>query len=162
MATSKHKIIAASVSVATAMLAGGAGYVSLEGNPGAPYMDIGGIWTDCYGNTHGVNPNRIRSEKECRELLNGEAERLANLIYKATFGNVQIFTLASYISFSYNVGFGAFLNSTLLQKHLNGDYEGACKEMFRWVYVKKVYSPGLYKRRKVEYATCMLGAAQNV
>jgi len=154
------KTLRAGVFLATLMLGGGGGYASLEGREATPYRDVGGIWTDCYGNTHAVNPNRIRSEKECRKLLDGEADELGDKIYAKVQGKITGETLASYISLSYNIGYGAFSRSTLLKKHLAGDYVGACKQILRWAKVKGKFSRGLYKRRKIEFVTCMKGVPQ--
>ena len=60
------------------------------------------------------------------------------------------------VSFVYNVGGGAFAESTLLNKLNQGDYAGAAAEFPRWnkgeVNGKKVELPGLTNRRKDERA----------
>jgi lysozyme len=60
------------------------------------------------------------------------------------------------VSFAYNVGVGAFAESTLLSKLNQGDYAGAAAEFPRWnkgeVDGKKVELPGLTNRRKDERA----------
>ena len=37
----------------------------------------------------------------------------------------------AFISFSYNVGSGAFCRSTLVRRLNDGDYQGACTELLR-------------------------------
>lgn len=54
------------------------------------------------------------------------------------------------VSFVYNVGGGAFSESTLLKKLNKGDYEGASEEFERWVYGGGVRLKGLVRRRKAE------------
>jgi lysozyme len=58
------------------------------------------------------------------------------------------------VSFVYNVGAGAFENSTLLEKLNAGDYRGAFDEFERWNKVtvngEKIVSSGLVKRRRRE------------
>jgi lysozyme len=60
------------------------------------------------------------------------------------------------VSFAYNVGVGAFAESTLLSKLNQGDYAGAAAEFPRWnkgeVDGMKVELPGLTNRRKDERA----------
>ena len=60
------------------------------------------------------------------------------------------------VSFSYNVGVGAFGDSTLLNKLNQSDYTGAASEFPRWnkgtVNGQKVELPGLTNRRKDEKA----------
>lgn len=158
----KNKKISA-VALAVALLGGGTvAYVNipphgLEGYVGKPYMDVGGIWTDCYGNTRDVSPNKIRSKKECLDLLNGEAEKIGDFILTKIKNDISVETLAAFISFTYNVGRGAFAKSTLLKKFNRGDYKGACQELFKWVYVKGKYVRGLYNRRVIEHEVCMRG-----
>lgn len=70
-------------------------------------------------------------------------------------------SLASYISFAYNVGDSAFRSSTLLELHNQGRYREACEQMRRWVYVTvagiKVKLAGLANRRDKEVALCLSG-----
>ncbi len=68
------------------------------------------------------------------------------------------------VSFSYNVGSGAFCKSTLVKKLNVSDYSGACAELLRWRFYqgKDCARPentrlcgGLVKRREAEYRLCM-------
>lgn len=153
----------AAVVLAVALLGGGFAVSGLrdlpakglEGNPGRPYLDVGGIWTDCYGNTKNVKPNRIRTEKECRALLGGEAERIAALITSKASRDIPVPMLAAFISFTYNVGDSAFLKSTAFRLFNAGDNAGACRQLLRWTFVDGKYVAGLANRRKIEYSVCM-------
>lgn len=153
------KLIAGAAASAALLLSGGYGaYSGLEGGKSAaPYRDIAGVWTDCNGNTRDVNPNKVRSDAECAALLSAETERLAQSIYAQVHQPISQKTLASFVSFAYNVGSGAFSRSTLLRKYNAGDFIGACREMFRWVYAGGKYVPGLYNRREIEFRLCVEG-----
>lgn len=68
------------------------------------------------------------------------------------------------VSFSYNVGSGAFCRSTLVKKLNVSDYSGACAELLRWRFFqgKDCALPantrlcgGLVKRREAEHRLCM-------
>lgn len=61
----------------------------------------------------------------------------------------------AYVSFTYNVGEGAFCNSTLVKKLNTLDYAGACKELLKWDKVKGVTIKGLTNRRQAEYRICI-------
>ena len=70
----------------------------------------------------------------------------------------------AFISFSYNVGSGAFCRSTLVRRLNDGDYQGACGELLRWRFFqgKDCARPeharlcgGLVTRRQAEYRLCM-------
>lgn len=54
------------------------------------------------------------------------------------------------VSFAYNVGLGAFKSSTLLKKHLAGDYAGARSEFARWNKNDGKVMNGLIRRRAAE------------
>jgi len=69
-----------------------------------------------------------------------------------------------FVSFSYNIGSGAFCRSTLVKKLNAGDYTGACREILRWTYFqgKNCAVPenarlcgGLATRRQGEYRQCL-------
>ena len=66
------------------------------------------------------------------------------------------------VSFSYNVGSGAFCRSTLVKKLNVSDYSGACAELLRWRFLRNCALPesqrlcgGLVTRREAEYRLCM-------
>lgn len=61
----------------------------------------------------------------------------------------------AWISFSYNVGASAFCRSTAVKKLNAGDYEGACREMDKWIYVKGRRIHGLVNRRAMERDLCL-------
>jgi lysozyme len=59
------------------------------------------------------------------------------------------------VSFAFNCGEAALRSSTLLKKHLVGDYAGAAKEFARWNRGGGKVLPGLVKRRAAEAALYM-------
>lgn len=147
-----------------AALVASAALVGLEGYGEKPYLDSAGVLTDCYGNTKNVSKNTIRTKAECTALLDAETYRIANNVLDISRHEIPTITLASFVSFAYNVGDSAFKNSTLIKKWNSGDFVGACREMYRWRYVTvagvKVPLPGLDNRRKVEVAMCLEGVQQ--
>lgn len=148
------------LATAAAALAASA-LVGLEGYTGGPYLDSAGVLTDCYGNTKNVRRDLVRSQAQCQALLNGEALRIGNHILTLTTAPISTPMLASYISFTYNVGDSAFRSSTLLKLHNQGRYREACEQMKRWVYVTvagiKIRLQGLVNRRDKEVALCLFG-----
>ena len=86
-----------------------------------------------FGRTHGVkmgdksNPVRglIALEKELDTVYVAAVKRCVKVpLHDYEFG--------AYVSFTYNVGVGAFCGSTLVAKLNDGDYSGACAELSRW------------------------------
>ena len=56
------------------------------------------------------------------------------------------------VDFSYNLGAANLAKSTLLRKHLAGDYEGAAEQFPLWVHASGKVMPGLIRRRSAEMA----------
>jgi len=54
------------------------------------------------------------------------------------------------VSFAFNLGIGALAKSTLLKKHLVGDYAGAAREFAKWKFGGGKVLAGLVKRRAAE------------
>jgi len=154
--TSKFGTLAGAIALAVGLL------VPLEGrHPDGVYTDIAGVLTDCYGNTKNVKKGWIRTEAECKALLNGEAERIGSYIQKDV-PSIPGSVLGSTISWAYNVGDGAYRSSTLRKKLKAEDWVGACNQLYRWVYItdpktrQKVVAKGLVNRRDTEYKTCII------
>ncbi len=70
----------------------------------------------------------------------------------------------AFISLAYNIGDGAFCQSTLVRKLNAGDYPGACAEILRWRYfdgkdcaLAVNRCGGLWLRRNAEYRLCQEG-----
>lgn len=151
----KKTLLASAVALSVGLL------VELEGYSPKPYLDIAGVLTECYGNTHNVDVNNPKTEAQCKVLLNNEAARIGVMLLNDV-PNHNLYTLASGISFVYNVGDGAYRSSTYRKELKRGNFEAACNQMYRWVYVtkgkKKVVSKGLKNRRDKEVEVCLRGS----
>jgi GH24 family phage-related lysozyme (muramidase) len=79
--------------------------------------------------------------------LGKAARAVSSLIGDAPTTQGQFDALTDFV---FNVGAGALRSSTLLKKHLAGDYAGAESEFGRWVYASGRKLPGLVKRRAAE------------
>lgn len=134
--------------------------VELEGYDSKPYYDIAGVLTECYGNTKGVDVNNPKTLEQCTALLNDESSRIGLMLLNDV-PHHNVGTLASGISFVYNIGDGAYRSSTYRKKLKEGKLVEACNEMYKWVYVtksgKKVKSKGLQNRRDKEVEVCLSG-----
>ncbi len=124
-----------------------------EGCRLVPYRDSAGVWTDGYGNTHGVVPagppiGQAKAEADLmRNLAAAEADvaRLARVAL--TQGQFD-----ALVSFTFNLGAGALGGSTLLRKLNAGDAAGAAAEFGKWVHAGGEVLPGLVTRRARERA----------
>jgi lysozyme len=120
-----------------------------------PYLDIGGVWTDGFGNTNNVVPGKsVTVEQALDTLLKNvkTAEQAVNTCITKPMTQGQY---DAFVKFTYNVGNDAFCKSTLVKKFNAGDSQGACDQLMRWVYVKGVKVNGLVNRREAERKLCL-------
>lgn len=115
-----------------------------------PYKDGGGVWTDGWGNTHGVVPGRkITQEKADADLLANvqNAVNAVNRLVKVPLTQPEFDAL---VDFTFNVGINAFAKSTLLKKLNAKDYQGAADEFDRWNKDNGKVVAGLTRRRDAD------------
>ncbi|MGB7892593.1 MAG: glycoside hydrolase family protein [Microcoleus sp.] len=126
------------------------------------YLDPVGIWTIGYGSIEDLDLNRpilegdiITREKAERWLQIEIAEKAEDVDRLCKFKLKQCM-FDALVSFTYNIGIGAFSESTLLRELNKGNYEGAAKEFDRWVHGEdngtKRPLQGLINRRNDEEA----------
>lgn len=124
-----------------------------EGFRSKPYKCPAGIPTIGYGSTFYINSEKVSmydseiSETFASELLetvlNDFAKKVDNII-KVSLNQNQFDAL---VSFTYNIGIGAFTKSTLLKKLNNVDFQGASNEFIRWNKANGKVLKGLTNRR---------------
>lgn len=120
-----------------------------EGFSLKPYPDTGHVWTDGWGNTHGVVPfgppiSMAKANIDFgRNTLAAIASVNKNVKVKLTQGQFD-----ALVDFDFNIGDDQFLASTLLRKLNAGDYAGAAAEFKRWNKDNGKVQPGLVIRRK--------------
>ena len=129
-----------------------------EGFSAKPYLCPAGVWTIGYGNTKYLNG--VRVQKQDKPITAEEAERLLEATVVKEFLpkalelspvlKLHPNKLAAVLSFCYNLGAGAYANSTLRKKINNQDYEAASKEFGKWVMASGKKLNGLIKRRAEE------------
>jgi len=120
------------------------------------YKDIAGVWTIGYGNTFYENGLPVREDDE---ITQERADSLFwNIVKIFSIGveeEVQSLDLEQYefdalVSFAYNVGIDAFIDSTLLEiiKNDKHNYEKITYQWLRWRYSKGRVIKGLINRRE--------------
>jgi lysozyme len=123
------------------------------------YRDPVGIPTICYGETRGVKIGDKATKAECERMLGArllEFEAGVRACLRAP-DRLPDGTYAAVLSFSYNVGIGAFCKSTMRRKLDGGDIRGACNELLKWTNARGFRLPGLVKRRQLERELCLKG-----
>jgi lysozyme len=129
-----------------------------EGYRPAAYTPVpGDVPTIGFGTTGGVRPgDKITVERALVRLL-ADASRFEQAVKRCAPVPMHQHEFSAYVSLTYNIGEGAFCNSTLARKLNAGDYEGACREILRWDKFKGKPLAGLTKRRQEEHSQCMHG-----
>ena len=127
-----------------------------EGFVGNAYTPVkGDVPTIGFGTTEGVKVgDKITPERALVRLLN-DADKFTQAVKKCAPVPMYQYEFDAYVSLTYNIGSGAFCNSTLVKKLNTYDYEGACKEILRWDKFKGQPLKGLTLRRQREYNLCM-------
>ena len=134
-----------------------------EGLKTKAYKDAGGVWTIGYGHTAMAgSPQPYQGQV----ITAAEAENilLKDLVqYEAAIENNVNVKLndnqfAALVSFAFNVGIGAFKNSTLLKKLNQGDFNAVPTELMKWTKAGGKKLQGLVNRRRAEGYLWMEGA----
>jgi lysozyme len=92
----------------------------------------GDVPTIGFGTTKGVKRGDVITPERALVRLLDDASTFSEGVKRCA--NVPLFQYEfdAYVSLSYNIGTGAFCNSTLVKKLKTYDYEGACKEILKW------------------------------
>lgn len=119
------------------------------------YLDSASIYTIGYGTIKYPDGRKV---KKGDKITKGKAkdyklhdlkefESTVNTSVKVPLTQNQYDAL---VSLSYNIGSGAFKNSTLLKKLNSGDYKGAAEQFLVWNKVNSKRVQGLVNRREAE------------
>ena len=123
------------------------------------YKDAVGVWTIGYGHTGpDVYPGQVITEPQAEALLKGDVKKfeqgVQNLLARAA--NQPQFD--GLVLLAYNIGLGAFAQSTLLARFNAGDIEGAARQFGEWVLAGGQILRGLVRRRFAEAVRFMAHA----
>lgn len=117
------------------------------------YRCSAGVWTIGYGHTGSdVHEGLVITKEQALSLL---AKDLASHVLQASGYIAVPVTQNQFIaltSFIYNVGVGAFRDSTLLKLLNRGDFQGAADQFLRWNRANGKVLAGLTRRREAERA----------
>lgn len=119
-----------------------------EGTVNTVYLDPVKIATVCTGHVTTEAVGTRKTDEECAELLQVDT----NIAQAAVRSAVKVpITQGQYdrlVSFTFNVGTGAFKSSTLLRKLNAGECRAAADQFLVWVKAKGRTLPGLVARRQ--------------
>jgi lysozyme len=149
-----------SITVVTAVALAAPLIGAFEGLRLSAYRDPVGIPTICFGETLNVQMGDTATKEECEAMLTDRVEQFyAEMAACVPLDGVPVQTQAAFLSFTYNVGSGAFCKSTMARLIREGNLRAACEELPKWVYGGGKKLPGLVNRRTEERALCLQGLA---
>ena len=126
---------------------------SFEGLRLHAYRDAVGIWTIGYGTTRGVRPGMRISEAEAEKFLQEDLTRFEQAINEAVQVPINDNQFSALVSFTYNVGSGAFRSSTLLRLlNQRQSVHAVADQLPRWNRAGGRVLAGLTRRRNAERA----------
>ena len=117
------------------------------------YWDsYGKVWTIGYGHTSGVYPGQTITKQQALNYLRSDCQFAANAVNKYVKVSINQNQFDALVSFTFNLGAGAFAGSDLL-KYLNqGKIQAAANEFPLWCHAGGQVLPGLVRRRNAEKA----------
>lgn len=123
---------------------------SFEGLRLNAYKDSVGIPTIGWGHTKGVKIGDKITKAMAEQLLHEDLAQAEAGVTKLVKINISNNQFAALVSFVFNLGLGAFANSTLLARVNKNNLPAAGREFGRWVHAGGKVLPGLVKRREAE------------
>ena len=127
-----------------------------EGFSSKPYLCPAQVWTIGYGSTR-YEDGRYVTAKDTHideakaiaimKVTLKEYESAVNRYVKVKLNQNQFDAL---VSFAYNLGNKALLNSTLLKRINEGNFMAANNEFRKWVFANGIKLQGLVRRREAE------------
>lgn len=119
-----------------------------EGLKLKPYLCPAGVLTVGYGHTGNVKGTITEAEAEA--LLKADLLKFEEAVLKHVRVPLKQHQFDALVSFVYNVGTGAFANSTLVKLLNQGKYKEAADQFPRWNKSNGKVLPGLVTRRAKE------------
>jgi lysozyme len=118
------------------------------------YRDPVGLLSIGYGHFNSTPPPcvdcMVITEKEADSMLQNDLEHILSLIQGHIAVDLTDNQLAALISFAFNLGQNALINSTLLKELNAGNTQAAAEQFELWVHAGGQTLPGLVARRAAE------------
>lgn len=132
------------------------GIASWEGYKSVAYIPVpGDVPTIGFGTTDQVKMGDTIDPVTALQRKIRDVEKFEGAVRQCVRVPLHQHEYDAYLSLAYNIGPGAFCNSTLVRKLNAGDYAGACQQILRWDRFKGQPLAGLAKRRQSEHLQCI-------
>jgi lysozyme len=114
------------------------------------YRCPAGVWTIGYGHTGDVREGMKITEHQADPILDVDLDIFERGVKSMLTVPLNENQFSALVSLAFNIGLGAFRDSTLLKRVNAGLPNAAAKEFSRWVHAKGKVLPGLVSRREAE------------
>ena len=119
------------------------------------YLDSAGIATIGFGTIRYPNGSKVKlgdktTKSQAKEYKLHDLKEFESTVNTSVIVPLSQNQYDALVSLSYNIGSGAFKNSTLLKKLNSGDYKGAAEQFLVWNKVNSKRVQGLVNRREAE------------
>ena len=131
--------------------------VHFEGSRLHAYPDQIGVATVCIGHTHGVTLGDTATQAQCDKYLIADLADSYATVTRHVITPQPDTRVAALVDFTYNVGAGTFIRSSVLRKINAGDIRGGCDALLKYKYAGGRVLPGLVRRRIAERELCLKG-----
>lgn len=121
-----------------------------EGCELVAYQDIGSVWTDGFGNTHGVVPNSTITMDQAKADLIANYQNSQNDVNNLVDVQLTQGEFDALCDFDFNLGRGNLAKSTLLRDVNASNFADAAKQFEVWDLCNGKVVAGLLRRRLAE------------
>lgn len=128
-----------------------------EGFRLSAYMDSVGVPTIGFGSTHGVHMGMVISLAQADAMMRADLRSFESYVTAVVKRPIDQRMYDALVSFTYNLGQGNLLKSSLLRSLNAGDLHGAADGFLLWNRAGGIVSAGLVRRRGMERAMFLAG-----
>ena len=121
-----------------------------EGCKQVAYQDSVGVWTIGYGHTKDVYEGQLSIKKTCERFLTEDIAEFEDYVESYVEVSLSQNQFDALVAWTFNLGPGNLLKSTMLKKLNEGDYDAVPDEMRRWNKAGGKTLNGLIRRRDAE------------
>lgn len=121
------------------------------------YQDAKGVWTIGWGSTRDVKEGDTISVEEAEQRLRNDVKFAEDAVSKGVIVPLAQHEFDALVSLTFNIGVGAFLDSTLLKRLNEGKKDAAARQILRWNKCNGRELAGLTNRRRKEQRMFLYG-----
>jgi lysozyme len=148
-----NRVAVAALSLSASALVG---IATWEGYKPKAYIPVpGDVPTIGFGTTAGVKMGDTIDPVTALKRKMDDVSKFEGALKQCVKVELHQHEYDAFLSLAYNIGPGAFCQSTLVRRLNERNYDAACKEILRWTRAGGRVVQGLVNRREAEYKQCI-------